>query len=86
MAGGAAQVGAQAFSSALNIFASLMTPNTGPAGGTPVLPQRQPAMMSAPTQQRIHNGDVHVTNLDEYKRTQETMDAQQSMPFLGKYW
>jgi hypothetical protein len=35
--------------------------------------------------QRVHNGDVHVTNLDEYKRTQETLDAQLQMPWVGKY-
>lgn len=84
--GGAMQVGASAVNDGLNILASLMTPNTGPASGIPLLPERQQqATATAPVHQRIHNGDVHVTNLEEYKRTQETMDAQLAMPYIGKY-
>jgi hypothetical protein len=52
-----------------------------------MLPQRQPMQAGGvqPIQQRVHNGDINVTNLDEYKRQQQLMDAQDSMPFIGKY-
>jgi hypothetical protein len=117
--GGAAQLGAEAINSGLNIAASFLTQNKGPANGSPLMAKRPQVSMDAPTQaqgqqmpdvptnvqmqgspitvvqpvmqqaaqgpQRVHNGDVHVTNLDEYKRTQETLDAQLQMPWVGKY-
>jgi hypothetical protein len=87
-----AQMIGQVATGAVNILSSLAVGSlsngsTQSASGIPLLPQRAPVQNGvAPVmQQRIHNGDINVTNLDEFKRTQNRMDAQDSMPFIGKY-
>lgn len=87
-----AQVGGQVATSAVNILSSLLIGtatggSTASASGVPMLPQRQPMQAGGvqPIQQRIHQGDINVTNLDEYKRQQQLMDAQDAMPWIGKY-
>lgn len=87
-----AQMAGTAINSGLNILSSLMVGtatngSTASASGVPLLPQRQPMQSGVPaiSQGRVHNGDVYLTNMDEYRRTQERMDAQAAMPFIGKY-
>ena len=100
-AGGAAGAGIQAgaqmagaiATGAVNILSSLLVGtatngSTASASGIPLLPQRQEMQTGVPAMQgggRVHNGDIYVTNLDEYRRTNERMDAQAAMPFIGKY-
>lgn len=87
-----AQMAGAVVNGAVNILSSLMVGtatngSTASASGVPLLPQRQPMQTGVPAMQqgRVHNGDVYVTNLDEYRRTNERMDAQAAMPFIGKY-
>lgn len=87
-----AQMAGQVATGAVNILSSLMVGtmtggSTGSASGVPLLPQRQPMQAGGvqPIMQRVHNGDINVTNLDEFKRQQQLMDAQDAMPFIGKY-
>ncbi|OQW34512.1 MAG: hypothetical protein A4E20_10860 [Nitrospira sp. SG-bin2] len=94
-AGAGIQAGAQIAGSiatgAANILSSLMvgtvTPgSTAQASGIPLLPQRQPMQTGVPpVNQRVYNGGIHVTNLDEFKRTTEMMDAQAQMPWISKF-
>lgn len=95
-AGQAIQAGAQiagaAINSGVNIISSLLVGtatngSTASASGVPLLPQRQPMQSGVPAMNtgRVHNGDIYVTNLDDYRRTTERMDAQATMPFIGKY-
>jgi len=86
------QMAGTAINSGLNILSSLLVGtatngSTASASGVPLLPQRQPMQSGVPaiSQGRVHNGDVYLTNMDEYRRTQERMDAQAAMPFIGKY-
>lgn len=87
-----AQIGGEWATGLVNILSSLMVGtatngSTPSASGIPLLPQRQPMQTGVPrvSQGRVHNGDVYVTNMDDYRRTQERMDAQAAMPFIGKY-
>jgi hypothetical protein len=77
---------------AVNVISSLLVGtatngSTASASGVPMLPQRQPVQSGVPAvpSGRVHNGDIYLTNMDEYRRTQERMDAQAQMPFIGKY-
>jgi hypothetical protein len=89
---GAQMAGAVA-NSAINILSSLLvgtatSGSTASASGIPLLPQRQPmqtGVPAIPSGGRVHNGDIYLTNLDDYRRTQERMDAQAQMPYIGKY-
>lgn len=88
-----AQMAGQIATGAVNILSSLLvgtaTPgSTASASGVPLLPQRQPMQTGVPQiQQQVHNGDVnyHLTNLDEFSRTQQRLEAQNVMPWVGKY-
>ncbi|QSM01075.1 tape measure protein [Mycobacterium phage Nanosmite] len=86
-----AQIAGAVATGAVNVLSSLLVGtatngSTQSASGTPLLPQRQPQTAGVPQMvQRVHNGDINVTNLDEYKRQQQVMDAQAAMPFIGKY-
>ena len=99
-AGGAAGAGIQAgaqmagaiANGAVNILSSFLvgTATSGSvasASGTPMLPQRPPVQSGVPAMGggRVHNGDIYVTDLADYRRTTERMDAQAAMPFIGKY-
>lgn len=100
-AGGAMDAGIQAgaqmagavVNGAVNILSSLLVGtatggSTSSASGVPLLPQRQQMQSGVPAMNqpgRVHNGDIYVTNLDDYRRTQERMDAQAAMPYIGKY-
>jgi methyl-accepting chemotaxis protein len=86
------QMGGAIVNGAVNILSSLLVGtatngSTSSASGVPLLPQRQPMQSGVPAMNtgRVHNGDIYVTNLDDYRRTTERMDAQATMPFIGKY-
>lgn len=86
-----AQMAGQIATGAVNILSSLLvgsaTPgSTASASGVPLLPQRQPMQSGVPAvNQRNHYGDVHVTDLDEFSRRQQRMDAQDVMPYISKF-
>lgn len=83
------QIGGQAISGAVNILSSLMVGtatggSTQSASGIPMMPQRQPQQTGVPKLVN-DNRQYHVTNLDEFKRVQQTSDAQAAMPYIQKY-
>ncbi|WP_131821748.1 hypothetical protein [Mycobacteroides chelonae] len=83
------QIGGQAISGAVNILSSLMVGtatggSTQSASGIPLMPQRQPQQTGVPKLVN-DNRQYHVTNLDEFKRVQQTSDAQAAMPYIQKY-
>lgn len=86
-----AQMAGQIATGAVNILSSLFvgsaTPgSTASASGVPLLPQRQPMQSGVPAvNQRNHYGDVHVTDLDEFARRQQRMDAQDVLPYISKF-
>jgi hypothetical protein len=87
-----AQMAGAITNGAVNILSSLLvgtatSGSTASASGTPMLPQRQPVQSGVPAigGGRVHNGDIYVTDLADYRRTTERMDAQAAMPFIGKY-
>jgi hypothetical protein len=95
-AGAGIQAGAQMAGAiangAVNILSSFLVGtatagSTASASGTPMLPQRPPVQSGVPAMGggRVHNGDIYVTDLADYRRTTERMDAQAAMPFIGKY-
>jgi hypothetical protein len=86
-----AQMVGQIATAGVNILSSLLVGSatngtTSSASGVPMLPQRQPMQSGVPpvVNQRIHQGDIHLTNLDEFRRTQQRMDAQDMAP-ISKY-
>lgn len=81
-----AQMAGEAINDGLNVLAGFAVRNQGPANGSPLLAQRNATSMAPPVMQKIHNGDIQVDNLEEWKRANETMEAQQAMPWIGKYW
>ncbi|QSM04634.1 tape measure protein [Mycobacterium phage prophiGD54-2] len=83
------QMGGQAISGAVNILSSLMVGtatggSTQSASGIPMMPSRQPQQTGVPKLVN-DNRQYHVTNLDEFKRVQQTSDAQAAMPYIQKY-
>lgn len=86
-----AQMAGQIATGAVNILSSLLVGSatggsTGSASGVPLLPQRAPMQSGVPAiNQRVYNGGIHVTNLDEFRRTTERMDAQAAMPHINKF-
>jgi hypothetical protein len=87
-----AQMAGAITNGAVNILSSLLvgtatSGSTASASGTPMLPQRPPVQSGVPAigGGRVHNGDIYVTDLADYRRTTERMDAQAAMPFIGKY-
>lgn len=85
-----AQIAGQVATGAVNILSSLGVGtltggSTAQASGVPLLPQRQPMQSGVP--QRVHQGDnhYHVTNLQEFKRTEERLAAQQQAPYLSTF-
>lgn len=86
-----AQMAGQVATAAVNVLSSLLVGtatngSTQSASGVPLLPNRQPMQSGVPQiNQRNHYGDIHVSNLDQFKRQQQLMDAQDSMPYVGHY-
>ncbi|QNL30740.1 tape measure protein [Mycobacterium phage Estes] len=85
-----AQIAGSAITGGLNILSSLLVGtatggSTASASGVPLLPERQQQQTGVPQINAVDNRQYHVTNLDEFKRVQQTSDAQAAMPFIGKY-
>lgn len=90
-----AQIAGAVATGAVNILSSLLVGtatngSTANASGVPMLPQRPPIQTGVDPNPggaggRVHNGDIYVSDMSDYRRTTERMDAQAQMPFIGKF-
>lgn len=85
-------MGGQVAAGLTNVLSSLLVGtatngSTASASGVPMLPQREPASAGVRqvVQQRVHNGDVHIANTDEWRRMEQNRLAQDVMPHISKY-